>query len=540
MALLDALGRKGIETAGLHERRMQAYRIEAIAHHYAGRYAPALAGFQGMEREADTLGRVKDVAAALTYEGYEYRATGDLDRAGAVTLRAIAILRGLPEGTQLANALAGMGTIYSDRLLWDSSMYYQRASAAMQRRLGNAVFEALSQMDIAVLYTMQQRYDSAYATIQLAKPALMADPNIAQQVILLVQEARILIGLGRIPEARRNLDAAWPLARQVGANESIQHLQDLESLVAASNGKFMDAIRAQDSARQALLQDLDLAKVQEVAAVRLEGEHAKERAVAQARMDAVQRQKRYVLIGSGLLVVIAALLLLQLITVRRKNAAIVRAHQQVIEAEKQRENEQVRTRIARDIHDDIGSGLTKIALLSAEAKQRVKDHTDELRATLDRITTHSREVSAALSDIVWSVDPAQDTSVELVVHAHNVARRLLDGSPVRHDLRFNHRDPATAVAPGTKHHIVMVMKEAINNALKYAKPAHITVTLEAGAGSFRLEVQDDGQGFDPDALAHAGNGLRNMQARAEAIGATFRLESAPGKGCTVRVEGALN
>ena len=253
-----------------------------------------------------------------------------------------------------------------------------------------------------------------------------------------------------------------------------------------------------------------------------------------------ERSIRNIIFALGVLALAVAVALRQRARVlRRTNAAIMEAQAKLVESERQREALEVRTNIARDIHDDLGSGLTKIALLGSEARQRVQEHSEELRSTLERIIGHSREVNAALSDIVWSVDPAHDTSEELVHHARNVAQRLLEGSGVAHELRFDHIDPAHPVAPGTKHHVVMVMKEAINNALKYAEAKHINVHLEAGAHRVKLVVADDGRGFDPEVSARMGNGLRNMQARAESVGAVLNVESAPGKGCMVRLEGTL-
>ena len=271
----------------------------------------------------------------------------------------------------------------------------------------------------------------------------------------------------------------------------------------------------------------------------LNAEHAQEQALAASQTAEERRQKRSALIVGGMFVLVACLLLFLLLKLRNQHMRVTRAQQQVVEAEIAAKDEQVRTRIARDIHDEIGSGLTKIALLGSEARQRMQEHSEELRSTLERIIGHSREVNAALSDIVWSVDPAHDTSEELVHHARNVAQRLLEGSGVAHELRFDHIDPAHPVAPGTKHHVVMVMKEAINNALKYAEARHITIQLEAGAHRVKLVVHDDGRGFDPEAMARAGNGLRNMRARAESIGADLRMESAPGKGCTIALAGKL-
>ncbi len=124
-------------------------------------------------------------------------------------------------------------------------------------------------------------------------------------------------------------------------------------------------------------------------------------------------------------------------------------------------------------------------------------------------------------------------------HARAVAQRTLQDSGIASTLRFQHNDPEHTVAPGTKHHVVMVMKEAINNAMKYANASHITVLLDAGANRVKLVVTDNGAGFDPEALARVGNGLRNMRSRAAAMGANLTVEATPGTGCTVTLEGPL-
>ncbi|HPF90476.1 MAG TPA: histidine kinase [Flavobacteriales bacterium] len=254
-----------------------------------------------------------------------------------------------------------------------------------------------------------------------------------------------------------------------------------------------------------------------------------------------ERLRRYVIIGAGGAALLALLALWNRARYREQvHRRIISAQERLLESERQRENEQVRTRIARDIHDDIGSGLTKIAMLSNEAKRRADQHADGLHETLERITVHSREVSASLSDIIWSVDPEHDTSAELIHQAGHVAHRLLDDDDgKRHSLTFEHRGPEHPVSPSTKHHIVKVMKEAINNALKHAGARRIDVHLDAGDGRFSLLVQDDGNGFDPLTGTRSGNGLRNMQDRARALGAALEVTSTPGQGCSIKLEGPL-
>lgn len=538
MHLLDAV-HAGPEAPAVLRRRLKAYKVRGMFHHFAGHYDQALDQFIHMERVAAKLGLKQEQANALTYQGYEYRNINDNAHARDVGLRALGILREMPASTSLGTTLAGLGGIYFNLGQLDSSLAMHRQAAAVYKQVGNAPYEASELVSIAEIHNSRGRYDSALHELTLARPVLMEESNPVELAVFLNHEATALFALGRLAEARHDLEAMQPLVRESENDEHSNRMLGMLALTAAAEGHYKQAVQLQDSARSALIKNLDLAKVQEITELRLKAEQERERLKADARLAEERTHSRNRLIGGVLVLCIAILLGWLLFTTRRKNAKILRAQEQVVEAEKQRETEQVRTRLARDIHDDIGSGLTKIALLGNEAKRRMQESSEELSATLDRIITHSREVSASLSDIVWTVNPEHDNSAELVSHAQNLARRMLDHSAVAHEFHFRHEEPLFDVAPGTKHHIVMVMKEAINNALKYAEAKHISVELEAGAQHFSLQVKDDGKGFDPVAMAATGNGLRNMRARAEAIGATLAMESEPGLGCTVRMEGPL-
>ncbi|MBL7953226.1 MAG: tetratricopeptide repeat protein [Flavobacteriales bacterium] len=538
-AVLDLIARIPGDPPQLLVRTLQANKLQGVAHHYAGRYAPALSCFQEMEKAAKALGRKKDEAAALNYQGYQYRSMDETERALEITQRSLAILQTLPPDGNLANTYSGLGTIHFELEQFDKAMAMHHRAVELHISSGNDGLAALSRMDLAELHNRFGRFDSAYHELSLARPLIMGSENPPDQCIFLYHEAHALLGLGRTDEAERNAQEAMRLAKEVGNDEHLHRTNELLALLASAKGRYKEALQKQDSSRAALINSLDLEKAQELTEVRLTADHEREQALLHARVEEERQMKRSTMIGGGLILLVAVLLAALLFTTRRKNAQILAAQQRVVDVEKQRENEQVRTRIARDIHDDIGSGLTKIAMLGSEAKRSLQEHSNELRTALDRIIVHSREVNAALSDIVWTVDPLHDTSGELVRHAREVAHRLLSDSGVACTLRFNHHDPEHPVAPGTKHHVVMVMKEAINNAMKYANAQHITVQLDAGARHVKLVVTDNGSGFDPEALARNGNGLRNMRARAEAMGATLLLNASPGQGCTVTLEGTL-
>ncbi len=393
------------------------------------------------------------------------------------------------------------------------------ACAALARRLGDRTAECGCLVLQAHARYFMGELAAADALLTTAQDIAIASRNVGSsreagdegsQLAIVDLWRRVLAGMGR-ERAARIMTEHWAL---------------LKDSVASMDGR--DEIRAFEFRTQVLRDSMHYAQ------------RMHEAMLSHERNLSSERGRRYLLIGLATVALLGGLMLwARMRTVRRTNTAILEAQDKLVESERAREAGEVRTRIARDIHDEIGSGLTKIAMLGSEARRRAQGHSDDLHNTLERIVGHSREVNAALSDIVWSVDPAHDTSEELVHHARNVAQRLLEGSGVAYELHFDHIDPAHPVAPGTKHHVVMVMKEAINNALKYAGAEQISVELQAGANHVKLVVTDDGKGFDPEASARMGNGLRNMQARADAIGATLTVDSTPGGGCRVRLEGPL-
>ena len=400
---------------------------------------------------------------------------------------------------------------------------------------------------IAGLLFKQGRHQAALA--RYTESAALAHPEGLAWGLgnALVGMAKVHLSAGDATRALALAARADSAAHEAGEMNLSRDAHEVRYEAFRALGRWEEALGAYRSA--VLLNDSIMREENQRAVLRNEYRSAYERTAERdslrhiagtIRLQAQHREQRFWLVGLLLLAgVLGGAALLRMRYMARAKRQLEAKQNELVEVERQRENETVRTRIARDIHDDIGGRLTKVAMLSNEAKRKAQDHADDLRATLDRITAHSREVSAALSDIVWSVDPAQDSSAELVHHAGHVAHRLLDDAGMRHKLRFEHTEPGHPVSPSAKHHVVMVMKEAINNALKYAEAERITVRLTAGAGRFELLVQDDGKGFDPLAEARAGNGMRNMGERAKALGASFSLTAAPGQGCTIAMAGPL-
>jgi ligand-binding sensor domain-containing protein/two-component sensor histidine kinase len=199
------------------------------------------------------------------------------------------------------------------------------------------------------------------------------------------------------------------------------------------------------------------------------------------------------------------------------------------------ELERVRTRIATDLHDDIGSSLSRIAILS-EVAQRSVDRTDSVLTTpLARIAAVSRELVDSMSDIVWAIDPKRDRLSDVVFRMRRFAADAFTGK----DVAFSFRAPSgggdLSLGPDVRRELYLVFKEAVNNAVRHSGCAEAKVELRIDGDRLRLEIRDDGQGFDP-AQESEGHGLGSMKRRAEALGGKLEIVTRAGEGTTVRLE----
>lgn len=193
--------------------------------------------------------------------------------------------------------------------------------------------------------------------------------------------------------------------------------------------------------------------------------------------------------------------------------------------------EQVRRQIATDLHDEIGSGLSQIAILSEVGKREAHGAAADL---LDEVARLARSMREAMGDIVWTVDPQRDHLSDLVSRMRQVTYNLLEseGTKVRFEAPEDGEIGRVGLHPERRRQIFLIFKETIANVARHARASNVRVALAREGAGLRLEVHDDGRGFDP-AQPGQGNGLPGLRRRAAALGAALAIESAPGRGTRV-------
>ena len=205
----------------------------------------------------------------------------------------------------------------------------------------------------------------------------------------------------------------------------------------------------------------------------------------------------------------------------------IRLQHRVLKLEEQRTLANERTRIARDLHDDLGASLTGIAL-QLEAAQKRGGAEGEQLATL---ASEARAVAHDLRELAWTTNPRCDNAVSLVAFVSEVTERFCKSAGLGCRLELPETDGASTVPARVRHELLMVLKESLANIGKHSAARNVTVSLAMNNGDLRLAIKDDGRGFD-STVAAAGSGLRNLKDRLQQAGGSFMVQSHPGAGTT--------
>jgi len=196
--------------------------------------------------------------------------------------------------------------------------------------------------------------------------------------------------------------------------------------------------------------------------------------------------------------------------------------------------ERIRRQVATDLHDDVGSALSQVAILSEVAK---RDATPAAAALMTETANLARSMRESLSDIVWAVDPRRDRLTDLVYRMRQAAVNSLESDGVQVDFRAPADDDIerVALAPDRRRHLLLIFKEAITNIGRHARASRVSIDFSVRGRSVALTVSDNGRGFDTRSHSD-GHGLQSMARRAHELGARLSLESTPAIGTTIRVE----
>ncbi|MET0392518.1 MAG: triple tyrosine motif-containing protein [Chitinophagaceae bacterium] len=195
-----------------------------------------------------------------------------------------------------------------------------------------------------------------------------------------------------------------------------------------------------------------------------------------------------------------------------------------------KKEQKIRTRLAGDLHDDLGGTLNSIKIYTDLAMME-----GEKSPYLVKVRESTREAISGIKDMIWVLDDRKDTIEDLLARISQFGFPLCQASRISYKQSFNEEARSHKLGREEKRNLYMILKEAINNACKYAGASEVTVAIQVTKKRPGIRIADNGRGFDPAATSE-GNGLKNMQLRSREIGYSLEINASPGKGTVIHLQ----
>lgn len=209
---------------------------------------------------------------------------------------------------------------------------------------------------------------------------------------------------------------------------------------------------------------------------------------------------------------------------------MLRARAKIRRLRQQRAVERERTRIARDMHDEVGANLTHIA---SSSRLALLDDPAATGGHLEEIAKTARETVDAFDEIVWAVNPRYDSLAGTIEYLGKLALRLTSPSGLKCEVDLPDEIPDLPLSADSRHHLLLAVKEALHNAVKHSHGTKVSLLVTVDRGELKVVVEDDGAGFSPDPVRAGSNGMENMRERMAALGGGIEFETSVPNGARV-------
>ncbi len=323
------------------------------------------------------------------------------------------------------------------------------------------------------------------------------------------------------------LDSAMRIAKKINDPYTILDSYEVLSDIYAEQQNFKEALFYHQAF--AALKD-SLSEASNIEAIHeLEVKYQNEKKVGEIELLKASQRVQDLTLSRQRLIITATIILLVLLIVIA--FLVVNRFRVMSRTQRLLEIEKVRNNLARDLHDDIGSTLSSINILSQVA---LNEKNGNVQNYLQRIGEQSARIMEDIGDMVWSVNPHNDSVKQLVMHMREFMAEILESKNINY--QFNDLTTETLrLTPEQRKNLFLIFKESINNAAKYSEAKQIDITLAQTHHQLTMKITDNGKGFEVGGV-RPGNGLRNQKERAAAINAQFMLTSSNGKGTSVELQ----
>lgn len=455
---------------------------------------------------ASAQNNVSGIGPAYASLGDSYECKGNLDSAIISYKNAIPFLKQMNSINQLSVVYAGIGYAFKKQMQNDSALFYLKLAVTASANTHDKASLASALWNYGDVLMEKYKISGKRELLNEAHLNFKEVEQLAEVNNLRMYKLYVYKSLSQVLEKSNPAEALRYLVKYTEMNDSIIST-NMTTQVAEMQTKFETEKKENEIAKLNTEKLLDAEKL--------------------------SRQKTF----NYSLAIIAALLLASgavvVYNIQKKRAA----EKQVAVLERQNAIESMRSKIASDVHDDMGANLTRLGL---NAQQLLSAASSEKEKQLaEKISSQSKEVITGMREIIWASNPANDNLKSMLGFMRQYIDRFFDGTNIRPVVNFPHNVGEVALHPEVRRNLFLILKESLNNAIKYSGTDKIDIDFSNENENFNFNIKDYGKGIDDKNKDDFSNGLRNMQMRAEQIRSVFNLITEPGKGVQIRVEGTL-
>ena len=472
---------------------------------------------------AEEQGDMDGTAVELGNLGNVYDCLGDYHKALDYYLKALKIAEQLGEKIGIATHLSNIGIVYHEKGDYPQALAYYFKAFKMAEELGNIQLQANNIGNIGIVYSKLKDYPKALdcflKDLKLRKE--FADKNGEAKALGNIGSLYTLTG--KFIAAETYLKKAIVLGDSVGAMNDLRQFEVSLSQLYDTTGRFelalehykkamalKDTMFNQEKDKEITRKEMNYEFEKKEAAIK--AGHEKQMAVADVEIKKQRLLKNFFIGGLVLLLILSFFVYNNFRTASKLKL------------------QNIRNKIASDLHDDVGSTLNSISIYSEVAKQKSPSVVDEL----EQIGDASRKIIEVMSDIVWTINPNNDTFENIISRMGALAYNLLKAKNIEHTFQTDECLNETKLSLESRRNFYLIFKEALNNLVKYSNATRVNIILTKENGLIKLSIRDNGIGFDV-AQTSKGNGLLNMKNRADEMNAQLNIESVKGSGTSVEL-----
>ena len=495
-----------------------------------GAYSKALNYHLKALRLFETIGNKKGQSFCFQGIGEDFIEMGQYDKAAIYVNRSLYIKNELGDKRGISNALYGLGRIYHGLKKYDQAFTYMTDALTLTKELKLKREEGKILMSIGLLMADKNEMVSAKEYYNKGKQLAIESNDSAAILLADRQMSAILKTHHSQVIAEKQLVSNINTTKLAGNKKEelllYKTLSDLYAKSGAADKSLLYTKKYYEGRDSMLSKEVQM----EVSRLEEQYKHEKKEAeIALLKKDQqliqaqLKRQKeiKFALMAFAVLLLVLALLLIN-------RFMVVSKAKRVIEMEK------MRNQIAKDLHDDIGSTLSSINIMSEVMLHQADNGLVDTNG-LRKIKENSSAIMESMSDIVWAINPQNDTVEKVIFKMKEFASDLLDPLNIRYTFVEKGSFSALQLDAQKRRDIYMVFKETINNAAKYSQCKNIQILLEHDGQSLVLIIKDDGKGFDVQKIK-IGNGLKNIDERVFSMAGSINRITNDGSGTKIHME----